>query len=283
MFGKSPVTRIILRNVVSRSLILTCGEKVEPLRSALQAEGLLPQVIVATYSSNELSYALNTRTLMNHYSAWKTASVQEGYTLICESDFVPCRGIGSFPIFWPLQDELAYGYLYQGSPRLLALIGDTPYLRGHTAPLVGYVVSPGVAKVFLKFYDYEMSHYKPQEYFTFDAHLQWFAMGQGANAYIPLRHYGEHGGFPNPEHLARGRLSRAGVHRADNLRGPLYFLPPYARGSRMRFIWERLQSRGLGWLRLISGRWIVATNVYKITRSTRLRMYFVGMRRLSGL
>ena len=66
-------------------------------------------------------------------AAWKMASERNGYTLICESDFVPCVGIGSFPIFWPLQDELAYGYLYQGSPRLLAVIGIKFFASAHYA------------------------------------------------------------------------------------------------------------------------------------------------------
>ena len=25
------------------------------------------------------------------------------YTLICEADFVPCRGIGDFEVFWPIE------------------------------------------------------------------------------------------------------------------------------------------------------------------------------------
>ena len=246
-------------------------------------EGLSPRIVVASYSSDELTYTKNTRTFMNHYVAWKLASAEGGYTLICESDFVPCRGIGSFPVFWPFDDELAYGYLYQGSPRLLALIGDVPYLRGHTAPLVAYVVNPRVAEILLKFYEIEMSRYSPQDYFTFNSHLQWFAMGQGARAYIPLQHYGEHGGFANSEHATHGRLSRGGTHRADNLYSSLHFLPAYAGGSRANFVLERLQARMLGWARLLSGRWLIATNVYKTPLSTRLRMHLIGMRRLLGL
>ena len=123
----------------------------------------------------------------------------------------------------------------------------------------------------------------PQEYFTFDAHLQWFAMGQGAQAYIPMKHYGEHGGFPNPEHMARGKIARAGVHRADNLKAPLHFLPAYARNSRINFALVRVGARARGWARLFSGRWIVKTDVYKIPLSTRLRMYLIGIWRLSEL
>lgn len=272
---------IILRDLVTQSLILTHGEKVDPLFLALAEEGLHPKLLVASYSSEELTYARATRTFMNHYAAWKMAGQRQGYTLICESDFVPCVGIGSFPIFWPLEDELAYGYLYQGSPRLLAVIGN--FLRAHTTPLVAYIINQRVARILLDFYNYEMSRYSPREYFTFDAHLQWFAMGQGAKAFIPLRHYGEHGGFPNPEHMERGNVARAGVHRADNLIGRLYFLPAYARNSRINFAMVRLGARALGWARLLSGRWIGDTDVYEIPPSTRLRMYLIGIRRLLGL
>ena len=152
---------MVLRDVVSESLILTHGEHVDLLVNALAEEGLHPKVIVASYSSEELTYARATRTFMNHHAAWKIASGQSGYTLICELDFVPCIGIGSFPIFWPLQDELAYGYLYQGSPRLLAVIGDRDFLRAHTTPLVAYIINSRVARILLSFYDNEMSRHQP--------------------------------------------------------------------------------------------------------------------------
>ena len=53
-------------------------------------------------------------------------------------------------------NPLAWGYLYQGSPRLLALIGSQPFLRGHTAPLVAYVINQGVAEIFLWYYEGEL-------------------------------------------------------------------------------------------------------------------------------
>src|SRR6202040_1429474 len=118
--------------------------------------------------------------------------------------------------------------------------------------------------------------------FTFDSHLQWFAMGQGAEAYIPLRHYGEHGGMPNPEHAQLGRLPRAGVHRADNLEKRLRFLPDYARGSRVRYFVERCKGRLFGWARLLSGAWVSKTNVYEISPIMMARMYVVGAKRLAG-
>ena len=258
-------TEICLRDVVARSLILTCGEKADQLLGALIQEGLNPQVIVASYSPDELNYARATRCFMNHHTAWKIASANDNYTIICESDFVPCRGIGSFPIFWPLEDELAYGYLYQGSPRLLALIGDVPYLRGHAAPTVAYVISPGVARILLKFYDMKclvIVHKTTSPLKRICSGLQW---AKGPMHIFRCGIMVSTEDFQIRNTAARGQGSRAGVHRADNLYGPLHFLPAYARGNRTKFALERLQARALGWARLLFGRWIVETNVYKIT------------------
>ena len=119
--------------------------------------------------------------------------------------------MGSFTSFWPLDDDLAWGYLYQGSPRILAMVGSKPYLRGHCAPTVAYVVNARVAKILCDFFEYEFARYDPAEYYTFEAHLQWWAMGRGAKAFIPLRHYGEHGGLPNPEHAQHG------IHGPDRI------------------------------------------------------------------
>ena len=35
-------------------------------------------------------------------------------------------------------------------------------------------------------------------YQGWDAHILWWLMGQGAEAYIPPKHYGEHGGLLLP-------------------------------------------------------------------------------------
>jgi hypothetical protein len=133
----------------------------------------------------------------------------------------------------------------------------------------------------LRFFDLEIAKYGTETYFTFDAHLQWWVMGQGAEAYIPLRHYGEHGGLPNPEHATLGLLTRAGRHRADNLARPLAFLPQYCAGSRMKLLRERAIARAFGWARLFAGRWIANTNVYPRKLRHTARMYWVGFRRLS--
>jgi hypothetical protein len=271
-----------LSQVVGRSIIVAWRETVDQLAEALQAEGLKPEVQRASYTDEQATFTRVTRAFMNHREAWKRAARHVDYTLICEADFVPCAGFGSLPTCWPLENPLAWAYLYQGSPRILAAIGERPFLRAHTAPLVAYVINARVAEIFLRFYDHELSLYSPHEYFAFDAHLQWFAMWQGAEAYMPMRHYGEHGGLPNPEHSKLAGLPRSGMHRADNLVAPLRFLPQYARGSKVRYLIERIKARLYGLGRLLMGRWIAPTNVYDYSAGARFRMYLIGAGRLLG-
>ena len=271
--------RSALNEVVTGSIVICYRENVDQLAGILNHESLNPCIERAQYNNLELQYSSASRCFLGHRRAWEIASKRDGYTLVCEADFVPCKGIGGLPTFWPLNRELAWGYLYQGSPRLLWISPDG-FLRGHTAPLVAYVINSAVAEIFLKFFDHELTQYRLEDYFTFDAQLQWWVMGRGAEAYIPMRHYGEHGGRANPEHKLHG-LRRAGVHRADNLQAPLAFVPQYAGGSSLAFLKERLIARAYGWGRLLTGRWIIDTNVYSRGFSDTAKMYGVGVRRLS--
>jgi hypothetical protein len=270
-------------DVVKRSRIICYRENVDLLEATLRSQGLDPVIARATYTVDEAKFTNVYKCFLGHRNAWQMAAESDGYTLICEADFVPCAGLAALPVFWPLEKELAWGYLYQGSPRLIWMT-EAGHLRGHTAPTVAYVVNAAVARLLLKFFEFEMGQYKPTDYFTFESHMQWWAMGQGAEAYIPARHYGEHGGQPNAEHrtIGRtiGRIRRGGVHRADNLQASLAFLPQYANGSRMEYARQRIVSRAYGWARLLTGRWVVDTDVYPRTYRDYLRMQLAGFRRL---
>lgn len=186
-----------LADVVKQSFVLCYRENPDQLQDTLLHEGLNPRIHRAVYSEEELSYSQATRVFLNHARAWECAARCDGYSLICESDFVPIVGLGRRKVFWPVQNRLAWGYLYQGSPRLLHLDRGTGFLRVHAAPTVAYVINKEVATVLLHFFRNEFAKYDPCTYYTFEAHLQWFAMGRGAEAYMPARHYGEHGGEPN--------------------------------------------------------------------------------------
>ena len=274
------LTNVLLGDVVQRSIIVSYKEDVDQLYQELVSSGLKPQIYRATYTTEELRYSAMTRCLISHHAAWQAAAQSPGYTLICEADFVPCTNLGSLPVFWPLKNSLAWAYLYQGSPRIMAIVGREGFIRGHCAPLVAYVINNQVGQIFLRYFEHQMHRFDPMTYFTFDAHLQWWTMGQGAEAYIPLKHYGEHGGSPNPEHARLGALSREGSHRADNLAAPLAFLPGYSNDSRLHFLVARAEARALGWARLLAGRWIIDTNVYRRTWLDTVRMQLLGVRRL---
>ncbi len=136
-----------------------------------------------------------------------------------------------------------------------------------------------VARLLLRYFDEDVGPDRLATYFNFEAHLQWWAMGQGAEAYMPMRHYGEHGGVPNPEHAKLGGIKRP-AHRADNLAAPLAFLPPYAKGRRLKLLAERCSGRMYGLARLFTGKWISDTNVYPRDLHQTAKMYWVGLRRL---
>ncbi len=271
-----------IRDVVRQAIVLAYKEDAQPLLTALEEERLPASLQRITYTPQELTYALNSRTLLNHRLAWEKAAQLPGYTLICESDFVPCRGLGDFPVFWPQTNARAWGYLYQGSPRLLWLSEGRPaYLRAHASPAVAYVVNATVAGMMLGYFEHLSSTQDLSQYFSFETFLQWHLMGKGAAAYMPPRHYGEHGGLPNKEHAAIGKLNHGGEHHADNLMSQLRYLPQYARGSRLRFLVVRTKWRLLGIGRLLSGRWIEPTNVYDLSFRDRCRMFLAGAARLA--
>jgi hypothetical protein len=278
-----PANQRILREVISKAIIIAYREDVTKLVSSLTAEGFKVEVLRAEYTSEEMNYSKNSKTFVSHQKAWRKATETPDYTLICEADFVPCLGIGDFEVFWPLENSYAWGYLYQGSPRVLAVVGPERYLRGQAAPLVSYVVNATVASLMLKYFEIEKEMHDLRNYFTFDAHLRWYVMGLGGEAYMPRYHYGEHGGLPNPEHASLGSLGRDGCHRADNLMSRLHFLPQYAEGSYVSFLRTRLAAHLLGLARLATGRWISRTNVYHLRPLDVIKMYSIGLRRLISL
>jgi hypothetical protein len=275
-----PLAGTSIREVVKQSIIIAYKEDATKLENYLNSRGLNASTYKPDYTNEEQGYSASTRCFLSHHAAWKLASVNTSYTLICEADFVPCVDLDLLPVFWPLDNPLAWGYLYQGSPRLLALVRAGRYLRGHCAPTVAYVINGRVAEILLRFFDHQMNAYDPFSYFTWEAHLQWWVMGRGAEAYFPMKHYGEHGGLPNPEHSKYRAASRGGKHRADNLAAPLAFLPAYGANGRISYATGRLQARALGWCRLFSGRWIIDTNVYSRNWRDTVEMYMIGIRRL---
>ena len=162
-----PANRRTLREVISKAIVIAYREDVTKLVSSLTTEGFKVDVLRAEYTSEEMSYSKNSKTFISHRKAWEKATKTADYTLICEADFVPCRGIADFDVFWPLENKYAWGYLYQGSPRLLAVVGPERYLRGQAAPLVAYVINATVASLMLKYFEIEKETHDLRSYFTF--------------------------------------------------------------------------------------------------------------------
>ncbi len=272
------------------AIILAYKEDTARLEKALRDEGFTVEVQRATYDERELTYSRTIRCLLNHQAAWRRAADRERCTVVVESDFVPCVGFGRTPApFDPARHgPLAWAFLYGGGPRIFWAHADGT-LEGHAACPVATLVSPLAAPLLVRFAEEEIARCDPSAHSMWDTVFQWSIMGWGGRCFLPFRHYGEHGGIANPEHgVARvGWASRFPLlmrfdgfnnHHAECLLGPLRFLPPYARGSRVRFLATRLAARFVGWGRLLTGR--VAAPVRELPARDRRRARLAALIRL---
>jgi hypothetical protein len=170
-----------------------------------------------------------------------------------EADFVPVTGFGALPVPVPVERwNNSLGYLYSVGPEIWDLAGVN-VARGHGGSTVALWISPAVASLLLEFFDEEVRTVRPGAYSGFDSKIGYWLLQRGVESYIPYRHYGEHGGIPNPEHAVAG-LGRP--HQADVLQGKLAFLPAYARGRLFKYWRIRVRARMWGLLRLICGRYL---------------------------
>lgn len=276
-----------LRALIRHTVILAYREDTTTLENAFRTEGLSPVVQRPVYTPEEQRYSRTIRCLLNHAAAWRAAAAADGYTLVVEADFVPCRGFADFPApFDPNRHgPLAWAFLYAGGPRFIR-IESGPFICGHAACPVALLISPAVAGHLAAYAEQLVRDTADlSAYSLWDTVFQWHIMGSGALCYLPWRHYGEHGGMPNPEHGASGEglAGRLGVrnHHAECLLGPLAFLPPYARGSRMRYLRTRLVAKFVGFARVLIGR--VVEPSYPMTRRERIRAYRLAFRRLLSI
>lgn len=242
-----------LCDVVEDVYIVAYKEDVGALERALSQEGLRSTVLRAVYSDEESKYANIVRCLLNHRNAWRRCAECHTLSMVVEADFVPVKGLANLPVPFDLRKEgSALGWLYAGGPTLYDLDSDG-FARGHAAAPVAIVLGPRTARVLLEFADEELRTHDPLQYFPFDTHIRVYLQKRGINSYLPYRNYGEHGGVPNPEHRAAGLAS---THRADVLYGPLQFLPAYARGRRLAYLWTRYLAKARGVGRLLCGRYL---------------------------
>ena len=190
--------------------------------------------------------------LVNHKNAWELAAAHEGFVMVVEADFVPVKRFGHLPMpFDPKFCPNAFGFLYAGGP-IFYHLDELGFPYGHACTMVAYMIGPKAVAALLQFFEEEMSREDPGRYSLWDVSvsvkLRW---EKGIRCYLPFRQYGEHGGIANPEH---GINSIRTWHQADILYGPLSFLPPYARGSILRYKAIRFRGYLRGWYRLVAGK-----------------------------
>lgn len=272
------------------AIILAYQEDTSQLEAVLRAEGFIVEVQRAVYNERELTYSRTIRCLLNHLAAWRRAADRIGGTLVVESDFVPCVGLGNAPApFDPARHGTqAWAFLYGGGPRIIWAHTDGT-LEGHAACPVATLLTPGAARLLVRFGDEHVAQCDPTTHSLWDTIFQWWIMGWGGRCFLPRRHYGEHGGIANPEHAVAGvgwasyfpflmRYAAFNNHHAECLLGRLHFLPAYARGKRGTFLFTRLIARLIGWARALGGR--VANPAKELPLRDCLRVHLAAFTRL---
>ena len=240
-----------VRCVAKRAFIACFREDVSTLQGHLMAQGIATQEMRGTYSRKELAYSPNIRCLLTHRQIWRTCESLEGQTLVVEADFVPVRRFGECRVPSGWLERPGFAWLYSVSPTFYRLDG-TGAAIGEGAGTVAYLLSGAVAAAMLEFSEEILAGPDPCAYRLWETEFRTFLRNRkGIPTYVPYRHYGEHGGRPNPEHLRNRGFP---PHRADCLLGPLAFVPDYAEGQRWRARRVRAAAKIKGFARLALGR-----------------------------
>jgi hypothetical protein len=266
-----------LRHYIKQIVIVAHKEDISDLYSSLIKFNLPLFVQRKIYDNIELGYPSITRCLLNHADAWMRATECDGYTLICEADFVPIIGFEDVSMEWlPIRDT-AWAHLYTSSPRLLKPYDG--YLRIQQSTAVCYMINDKIGRLLSGFVnDYRVNH-GFESLHPWDSDLQWYAMGQGAELYMPLKSLGEHGGIANPEHKLAG-MRHDGAHRADVLAARLQFTPNFKKISTGFFNINELNIKILPFLRILTGRWIKKIDEYNWSAIDVLRANLLAFKRL---
>ncbi|MEB3231072.1 MAG: LPS biosynthesis glycosyltransferase [Leptolyngbyaceae bacterium] len=254
---------------VTQTLIVAYKEDTQLLEAALEREALKGEVIRQVHQPTYENYARNALAMLNHCEAWKRASQVKGLTLVVEADFVPVRGMGMLPLpMGPDNPNIGIAWLYTCAPQLYS-VSEEGYAQGFSSAMVAYLITPAGAIALLDMANDIRRSPGLDTYYSWDSKICDFLRERGFETFIPLRNYGEHGGYPNPEHRKYG-LSV--THRADVLYGPLAFMPLYAQATpetaaalnpwlahisyRVRFWGTRLYARIKGLGRLLMGKFV---------------------------
>jgi hypothetical protein len=266
-----------LRQCIKQIIIIAHKEDISDLYSSLCKFNLPIFIQRKNYNNLELQYPSIARCLLNHADAWIRATEYDGYTLICEADFVPIISFEDVSMEFLPDRDTAWAHLYTSAPRLLKPYDG--YLRIQQSTAVCYMINGKIGRLLSGFVSDYRDNHGFESLHPWDAYLQWYAMGQGAELYMPLKSLGEHGGIANSEHKIAG-MSHGGTHRADVLAARLQFTPNFKKfGTGISYI-DVLKFKILPFLRIITGRWIIKIDEYSWTKIDVLRAHLLAFRRL---
>jgi hypothetical protein len=270
---------IALADCIERAYILAYQENTYRLEKALREEGFTVLVRRPEYSQEEFKYSRVSKCLIGHKMIWEECRGKEGLFLIMEADFVPVRGMGRLPLPFDIRNKKsAFGHIYSSAQRIYEL-DNKKFARGHSSTMFAYVIGSEAAEVLIGFALNEFKKNDPTSYFPWDIYIRMYAQANGIFTYLPYRSYGEHGGFPNPEHKKAGINP---IHRADVLYGRLHYLPLYARGSNTEYFLCRIKAKLRAAIRLLAGRYIELATIKNknISIQEKIRMISFGITRL---
>lgn len=241
---------------MGKVLIIAYKEPTDLLEKTLRAQGLTPEVVRQIENPAIQDFSLSYRCLLNHRSAWEKALSEAQPTLIVEADFVPVQGFGQLPLPFPCdRTNLGIAWLYTCAPQIYS-VSKQGYAEGFSTAMVAYIITNHSAEYLMKLAARIKDEIGPKNYSAWDSEIDAFLRQYNFKNYVPFRNYGEHGGYPNPEHR-QNQLSSS--HRADVLYGKLAFLPMYASKNQegsLKLWGVRLKARLKGIGRLVMGRYI---------------------------
>jgi len=221
----SSSSTLSLRHHVKQTLIIAHNEDTGTLVNTLQGQGFQPQIVRQEHQPHYETYSRNYLAFMNHHQAWQRVQAVDGLTMVVEADFVPVRGMGDLPL--PMASDCSdfgMAWLYTCAAQLYSVSG-AGYAEGFSTSMVAYLMGPKGAIALDDLMARITQCPGPYTYSTWDSEIADFLLERRLKTFIPLRNYGEHGGYPNPEHQ---RYGLSWTHRADVLHGPLAFMPLYA-------------------------------------------------------
>ncbi|GAB4243073.1 MAG: hypothetical protein Kow00121_68560 [Elainellaceae cyanobacterium] len=285
MNGTAAARRLLsptLNQTIDQVLIIAYKESTQDLEEFFGREGFSCDVIRQLDQPEFQGFSRSYLCLLNHCRAWQRASCEPKPTLIIEADFVPVVQLGKLPLPCdPSRTDLGIAWLYTCAPQIYSVSKDG-YIEGFSTAMVAYIVTPESAQCLIEFGESIQQTQQATDYSSWDSTIEQFLRLQKLKNYIPFRNYGEHGGYPNPEHRQHG-LNPS--HRADVLYGKLAFLPAYAiansKSHPLPYLWVRLQARLKGIGRLVMGRFLRL----KVLRETSdpLRLLSCAIRRQFSL